>query len=127
MTALDARLVDQSDPHEHRRASVRRKRWNAHKIMAYVILVPGAILFVAPFAWLVSASFQPLSDIFDLPPHWIPRHPTLDSYATFIGRGRADATGAGTQGAWRWFANSAFVATSVTLLQLFFDSQAFVT
>jgi multiple sugar transport system permease protein len=112
------------EPYHQRRPAGRRKGLNWHKIMAYVILVPGALLFVAPFAWLVSASFQPLSDIFDLPPHWIPSHPTLDSYATFIGRGRADATGAGTHGAWRWFANSALVATSVTILVLFFDSLA---
>jgi len=125
VTALDVTKVDEDDqPRPPRAAAAGRKGWNWHKIMAYVILVPGAILFVAPFAWLVSASFQPLSDIFDLPPHWIPHHPTLDSYATFIGRGRADRTGAGTQGIWRWFANSAFVSTTTTILVLFFDSLA---
>jgi len=125
VTAVDARRVDESDqPRAERQPNVRRKRWNSRMVITYLILVPGAILFVAPFAWLISASFQPLNDIFDLPPHWIPQHPTLDSYATFIGRGRADVTGAGTQGAWRWFANSAFVATTTTVLVLFFDSLA---
>lgn len=126
MTAtVDARQLDRRDetPQSRRPAGARRGV-NWHKVAAYAILVPGAILFVAPFGWLVSASFQPLSAIFDLPPHWIPQHPTLDNYATFIGRGRANATGAGTQGAWRWFANSAFVATATTVLNLFFDSLA---
>lgn len=107
-----------------RRPAGRRKGSRARKVVAYCILVPGALLFVAPFAWLVSASFQPIQDIFDLPPHWIPLHPTMQNYATFIGKGRAAATGAGTQGAWRWFANSAFVASATTILNLFFDSLA---
>jgi multiple sugar transport system permease protein len=113
-----------AEPRQVARPAGRRKGTAYRKVLAYVILVPGAILFVAPFAWLVSASFQPIGDIFDLPPHWIPLHPTLENYATFIGKGRADATGAGTQGACRWFANSAFVASTTTILVLFFDSLA---
>jgi multiple sugar transport system permease protein len=31
---------------------------------AYLVLVPGAVLFVAPFAWMVSASLQHLGDMF---------------------------------------------------------------
>jgi multiple sugar transport system permease protein len=112
------------EPPRTRRPVGRRKGWTTRKVAAYLILVPGALLFVAPFAWLVSASFQPISDIFDLPPHWIPAHATLQNYATFIGKGRADVTGTGTQGAWRWFVNSAFVASTTTVLNLFFDSLA---
>jgi multiple sugar transport system permease protein len=96
----------------------RRRGWHG---LAYLILVPGAILFVAPFAWLISASFQPMGDIFSWPPQWIPKHPTLHGYRSFLGIG-ADAVG--SPQAWRWFANSAFVATSVTVLQLFFNSLA---
>jgi multiple sugar transport system permease protein len=126
MTATtDVRQFDGTDePPRPRRSAGRRKGSTSRKVLTYLILVPGALLFVAPFAWLVSASFQPISDIFDLPPHWIPSHPTIGNYATFIGKGRADATGAGTQGAWRWFVNSAFVATTTTVLNLFFDSLA---
>jgi multiple sugar transport system permease protein len=91
-------------------------------IVCYLILVPGAILFVAPFAWLVSASFQPAGDIFSWPPQWIPHSPTLDNYQNFLGIGHSVEARAGGQGAWRWFANSAFVATSITVLNLFFDS-----
>jgi multiple sugar transport system permease protein len=123
---VDAQVqLDQRDePRQPRKLAGTRKGWNVRKIAAYAILVPGAILFVAPFGWLISASFQPIGDIFDVPPNWIPANPSLDNYATFIGKGRADATGAGTQGAWRWFVNSAFVASTTTLLVLFFDSLA---
>jgi multiple sugar transport system permease protein len=121
----DARQFDPTEePRRTARPAGRRKGSTKRRVLTYAILIPGAILFVAPFAWLVSASFQPLSDIFDLPPHWIPLHPTLQNYETFIGKGRAAATGTGTQGAWRWFANSAFVATATTILNLFFDSLA---
>jgi multiple sugar transport system permease protein len=96
-------------------------------IAAYAILVPGAILFVAPFAWLVSASFQPVGDIFSWPPQWIPDDPTIEGYKLFFGiapeaeLGRAARS---AQGVERWFFNSAFVATSITVLQLLFNSLA---
>jgi multiple sugar transport system permease protein len=94
------------------------------RAVAYAILVPGAILFVAPFAWLVSASFQHVGDIFSWPPQWIPNHPTLDGYKLFFGIGSEAAQDRGAQGVPRWFINSVFVATSVTVLQLFFNSLA---
>src|SRR4051794_29148140 len=97
-----------------------RKRWH---LLAYVILVPGAILFIAPFAWLLSASFQSSGDIFSWPPHWIPQSPSLAGYKTFLGIGPQGAID-GPQNAWRWFVNSAFVAGSVTVLQLLFNSLA---
>ena len=105
----------------------RRRRWNDRTwkaALAYVILVPGAILFVAPLAWLVSASFQPVGDIFSWPPQWIPENPTLDGYKLFFGIGGDVAASLGAQGVPRWFINSAIVATSVTALQLFFNSLA---
>jgi multiple sugar transport system permease protein len=97
-------------------------------VVAYVILVPGAILFLAPFAWMVSASFQPMGDIFSWPPQWIPNNPTLHGYETFFGLDAdsrsVDEDVQSDTPWWRWFANSAFVATSITVLQLFFNSLA---
>jgi multiple sugar transport system permease protein len=99
-----------------------RSQWTKI-VLCYVILVPGAILFVAPFAWLISASFQSMGTMFSWPPDWIPDHPTLNGYTTFLGFGN-DARSAESADAWKWFANSAFVASSVTVLQLFFNSLA---
>lgn len=109
-------------------ATVGRRRWRWSAVVAYAILVPGAILFLAPFAWMVSASFQPMGDIFSWPPQWIPRNPTLHGYETFFGldadsRSLDEEVQSDTPW-WRWFANSAFVATSITVLQLFFNSLA---
>ena len=47
----------------------------------------GAVVFIAPFAWLVSASFQGISEIFSQPPQWIPHHATLTGYRQFLNLG----------------------------------------
>jgi len=92
-------------------------------LVTYLILVPGAILFVAPFAWMVSASFQPASSIFSNPPQWIPNETTADGYQQFLGVGDLNAAQtSGGSGNWRWFANSAYVAVTVTVLQTFFNA-----
>jgi multiple sugar transport system permease protein len=118
---------------ERRRAAKARDKkkksltaeWSAGRWLAYLLLVTGAIVFLAPFAWLVSASFQNLTEIFSVSPHWIPHQPTVAGYRQFLNLGHLTTTqrGQGT-GDWRWFANSAFVATSVTVLQTFFNALA---
>lgn len=85
--------------------------------LVYLILATGAVLFTAPWAWMVSASFQPLGDMFNWPPTWIPETFTVQNYVRFM-----QAAGLG-----RWFFNSAFISVSVVVLQLFFNSLAAYT
>jgi multiple sugar transport system permease protein len=93
------------------------------KLLIYLVLAPVAILFVAPFAWLLSASFQQIGTIFANPPTWVPDDPTLSGYKGFLNVGHlTGAQRAQGHGEWRWFANSAFVATSITVLQTFFNA-----
>jgi multiple sugar transport system permease protein len=108
-----------------RRRRGQTAEWSWGRWVTYIALVIGAILFIAPFAWLVSASFQNLDEIFSASPHWIPHHPTVTGYRQFLNLGHLTTAqrGQGT-GDWRWFANSAFVATSVTVLQTFFNALA---
>ena len=87
------------------------------KAVIYTILIAGAVTFMAPFAWMVTASFQDVGDMFRWPPQWIPRSPNLDNYIRFFQQERIG----------RYFFNSAYVALSVTLLQLFFGSLAAYT
>jgi multiple sugar transport system permease protein len=91
----------------------QRRRFRPTRALRYVILSAGAILFVAPFAYMVSSSFQPLSEIFSYPPQWIPSNPTLDNYVGFFGSGHQIG---------RWVLNSAFTTATITVLQLFFSS-----
>jgi multiple sugar transport system permease protein len=85
--------------------------------LVYLILIVGAILFTAPWVWMVSASFQPRGDIFNWPPTWWPENFTLDNYNDFLE----------AAGLYRWFLNSAFIAFSVVVLQIFFNSLAAYT
>jgi multiple sugar transport system permease protein len=98
-------------PRARRKGLLRRRILH---VPIYLILIVGGVLFAAPFVWLISASFQRSGDIFSWPPQWIPQNPTFDGYIRFFTE--TDAV--------RWFLNSTFVAASVTLLQLFFNSLA---
>jgi multiple sugar transport system permease protein len=103
----------------------RRFRWKWSHVAAYAILVPGALLFVAPFVWLISASFQPVGDLFSYPPHWIPQDTTLEGYKAFFGHGSTAASRANApDGVGRWFLNSVFVSSATTACQLFFNALA---
>jgi multiple sugar transport system permease protein len=87
------------------------------KTVVYALLIVGSIIFVGPFAWMFSASLQDVSDMFRWPPSWIPRSPSFNNYVEFF---RQERVG-------RYFFNSAFVALSVTALQLFTSSLAAYT
>ena len=91
----------------------QRRRFRPGRALRYLILSAGAILFVAPFLYMVSSSFQPLSEIFSSPPRWIPDNPTLQNYRDFFGSGHSIG---------RWIINSAFTTVTITVLQLFFSS-----
>ncbi len=77
-------------------------------IAIYAILITGAIAMIMPFAWMVSTSFKEAGSIFTYPPRWIPSRFVLDNYL--------DAWRAAPFG--RYFFNSVFVASAVTLGQL---------
>jgi multiple sugar transport system permease protein len=83
-------------------------------LIIFLLLVGGSVLFMAPWMWMVSASFQPLSDIFNWPPTWIPEEFTLRNYENFMK----------AQGLARWVFNSTFLAVSVMALQLVVNSLA---
>jgi multiple sugar transport system permease protein len=93
--------------------AARRRRFRPGRALRYLILSAGAVLFVAPFLYMVSSSFQPLSEIFSYPPQWIPTNPTLDNYVGFFRSGHQIG---------RWILNSTITAGSITVAQLFFSS-----
>lgn len=43
-----------------------------------------AIYILAPFCWLLLTSFMHEQEALSVPPQWIPRHPTLANYLSFL-------------------------------------------
>ena len=66
--------------------SGRRFDWpgTIGRALVYLVLVVLAVIFIAPFAWMVSASLQDVGDMFRWPPQWIPRSPDLGNFALFF-------------------------------------------
>jgi multiple sugar transport system permease protein len=103
-----------SEPIAVPRAGAKKVRWAFGRLIVYALLTAGAIIFIAPWVWMVSASFQPIGDIFEWPPNWIPDTITINNYARFL---RAE-------GFFRWILNSAFLAIVILIVQIFFNSLA---
>jgi multiple sugar transport system permease protein len=93
----------------------RRVRRSGGRALTYLVLIAVAIICAAPFVWMLSASLEPLGQIFSWPPHWVPSHPTLHNYTAFMSSGSDIG---------RWFLNSAIIAGTVTILQTFLSALA---
>jgi multiple sugar transport system permease protein len=80
----------------------------------HLALVAAAALVMFPFYWMVSTSFKTLSEAVQFPPTWIPIDPQPGNYARAWGQAPFG----------RYFLNTAFLATTTTLLSLTFSSLA---
>ncbi len=56
------------------------------RFFVYFLLLVGAIVFMIPFAWMLSSSLKELPQIFVFPPKWIPNPVRLDNYAEALKR-----------------------------------------
>jgi multiple sugar transport system permease protein len=75
--------------------------------LIYVVLGLGALVMVAPFLWMFTTSFRPVSEAFTLPPRWLPGlDSSLESYRRLLSSDVPIG---------RFFWNSTVLATSVTL------------
>lgn len=78
------------------------------RALAYLLVTAGGIVMIVPFAWMLSTAFKSGGSAFDYPPTWIPRPFTLENFRevwTAVSFGR-------------YFANSLFVAVSITLFEV---------
>ncbi|MDQ2673253.1 MAG: carbohydrate ABC transporter permease [Chloroflexota bacterium] len=99
---------------DDRSAAVPRRPVSWRKVVAYALLIGYALLMFVPFAWSVSTSFKPNSEVFDLT--WIPQSPTVEGYVTVWNE--LDP------GLPRLFLNSFIIAGAVTLGNLVLGSLA---
>ena len=77
-----------------------------------VLLIVGTAIMIVPFAYMVATSFKSNAVVLELPPQFIPHHPTLDNY-----RGAWSSNNFG-----RYFVNSVIVAIATTFCAVFLSS-----
>ncbi|PCH79833.1 MAG: sugar ABC transporter permease [Hyphomicrobiales bacterium] len=80
------------------------------RIIMWTLLLMGGITMVIPIVFMLSTSFKFPHEIYDL--SLIPNEPTLENYIYVLEDGRF----------YKWFWNSLFIAVTVTLSNVFFDS-----
>jgi multiple sugar transport system permease protein len=88
------------------------KRSAASRWLLYTVVSLGFVAVVTPFVWMVLGSFKTQGELLRVPPTWWPEKPTLDNYRSLFSQ----------QGFLRYFANSAFVAITVTAANVTFCS-----
>jgi len=79
-------------------------------IITWTLLFIGGLIMVTPLLYMFSTSLKSAGQVYDL--RLIPAAPTFDNYIKVLSDGRFA----------RWFFNSALVAITVTLSNVFFDS-----
>lgn len=84
------------------------------QVVIYGILLFLGLLVTMPFVYMISSSFKLNGEIFSLPLAIIPREPTLNNYERLLNGSEIPFL--------RYFANSAMVSTTQTLLNLFLSS-----
>ena len=84
------------------------------KILLYTFLILTSVITLIPFVWMLSASFMADGAASVFPPKFLPDEVVLDQYKTLFTRLNIA----------RNFFNSAFLATIVTFVSLFFNSMA---
>ncbi len=87
---------------------------NLKKIALYLFLIFTGFLTLAPFIWMISASFMADGEASVYPPKFIPNEFTLNQYKNLFSRLNVA----------RYFFNSFFLAVSITFISLFFNSMA---
>lgn len=80
----------------------------AGRMLIHMILATAALIVAAPFLWMASTALKPMSEIFVVPPQWIPRHPQWQNFSV--------AWHSATFG--RFYTNSLIVALTITCVQL---------
>jgi multiple sugar transport system permease protein len=90
----------------------RQRRWRA--AVSYLALSAGASIMILPFVWMLSTSLKTSAAVFVYPPQWLPNPLIWSNYADVVR----------IMPFLRYILNTAFVAGSVSLLQLVVSSLA---
>lgn len=100
---------------DNRRFRRRRRRALTRRIVLSAVMWAAALLFAAPFLWMLSSSLKPDIDVFQIPLRWIP-HPVRWMNYVKVWVGQYSLV--------RFFGNSIFVAVLSVAGELFTSSLA---
>jgi len=59
------------------------------KLFMFLLVVVVLLFIYLPILWLLSASLSTQVELFSVPPHWIPQHPTAQNYLDILFPGTA--------------------------------------
>lgn len=92
------------------------------KLLLFLLTIPVLFFIFFPILWLFSASLSTQAELYAIPPHWIPQHPTLQNYLDIVFPSLA------TSSVPRTFAvalmNSMKIASAVTVICIVIGSLA---
>jgi ABC-type glycerol-3-phosphate transport system permease component len=83
-------------------------------VSRHLALIVVAFILVAPFYYVILASFKNQTGLFEYPPKLLPIPPYFGNYEKLLFHTAFP----------RWMANTLFVATTVTIIKVFLDSMA---
>lgn len=95
------------------------------QVLLFVLTLPVLAFIFFPLLWLLSASFSTQVELYAIPIHWIPQHPTLQNYLDIIFPNLAASSVPRTFVA--AMLNSTKIATAVTLICIVIGSLAAYT
>ena len=98
---------------------INRYRSRYLRVLAYVMLILFALLYLAPFAFEIANSFKTDGDASTNGLSLVPHPPTVSAWDQIFG-----ITNNGITDIPRWLFNSAFVATTITIASVFLASLA---
>lgn len=99
-----------------------RQRKLVNRALQSLLVVPVLFFIFFPILWLFSASLSTQVELYAIPPHWLPQHPTLQNYLDIVFPSLAASAVPRTFAVAIW--NSFQIASSVTVVCLLVGSLA---
>lgn len=84
------------------------------KALIWVLLILVCVYSLIPFVWMLSTSFKTETEVFNIPPTWIPLQPTIESYIGIWVRKNFGI----------YFFNSTIISLATAILSTFFGAMA---
>ena len=99
-----------------------RSRKLFNKLVLSLLVLPVLFFVFFPLLWLFSASLSTQVELYAVPPHWIPQHPTLQNYLDIVFPSLATSSVPRTFATSIW--NSIKIASAVTVICIVIGSLA---